>query len=389
MREPGRSQIDIFVDALFRHARQGYVSHRAFIEGTTKVFRITPSALTGGLSFVADVAEDDARRAANNPQPAVFCPPICTFTNDKRAAEKNIAEGLALSVECDDHPAQAQAILEDILGSPTVSVLSGGKYVDPDTGEIEDKRHLHWRLSIPATGKDLIVLKEARRLATQLVNGDEANNPICHPMRWPGSWHCKAVPTLCRIEKANSEIEIDLPAVLAALKAASPNSRKAKANGHDKAKSEGPDWVVLIKGVLSGDDYHNALTRLAMRLLRSGMHDAAAVNLLRAWMRASAGPRDERWCTRFNDIPRGVSTARAKIGDPQDEDADADGPTELLDPWQRYTAPPFPLKTLPPVLADYVTTQSRVIGCSASGLAMATLAAASGALRSLTDCPSA
>jgi hypothetical protein len=130
MREPDRGQLDIFVDALFRHARQGYVSHRAFIEGTTKVFRITPSALTGGLSFVADVAEDDARRAANNPQPAVFCPPICTFTDDKRAAEKNIAEGLALSVECDDHPAQALAILEDILGPPTVSVLSGGKYVE-------------------------------------------------------------------------------------------------------------------------------------------------------------------------------------------------------------------------------------------------------------------
>ena len=54
-----------------------------------------------------------------------------------------------------------------------------------------------------------------------------------------------------------------------------------------------------------------------MKLLRSGMHDGAAVNHIRGWMDASAGPRDERWQTRYDDIPRSVRTAREKIAPTQ------------------------------------------------------------------------
>ncbi len=70
MLEPDRDQIEIFVNALFRHAApQGFVSLRAFYEdGGAKPFRITPTSLAGGLKFLVDVAEDDARRAANDPQ---------------------------------------------------------------------------------------------------------------------------------------------------------------------------------------------------------------------------------------------------------------------------------------------------------------------------------
>jgi hypothetical protein len=386
MLEPDREQIDTFVNALFRHTREGYVSHRAFIEGTSKTFRISTTPLTGGLSFVADVAQDDARRAANNPMPVVFCPPICTFLTGKRAREEDIAEGLALSVECDSHPEQAQIILAGVLGPPTVSVLSGGKYVDPDTGGVENKRHLHWRLRTPAKGKDLKVLKSARMLASRIVGGDPANNPICHPMRWPGSWHRKAEPTLCRIEKADPDREIDLHEALTALKAAAPNNsssnNNSKADGHDRTDPNGSDWKTVMAGILTGANYHNAIVMFAMKLLRVGTKDAAAVNLIRGLMKLSRGPRDDRWHARYNEIPRAVSTARAKIDTQQNDrqNTDAGKPTYLLDPWLRYTAPAFSLHTLPPVLANYVRTQSRVIGCDTSALAMATLAAVSGAL---------
>jgi Protein of unknown function (DUF3987) len=386
MREPDGKQIATFADALFRHAREGYISHRAFLEGTSKTFRISATPVTCGLSFVVDVAVDDARRAANNPKPVVFCPPICTFFTDKRATEKDVVEGLALSVECDSRPAQAQALLERVVGPPTISVLSGGKYVDPDTGELENKRHLHWRLRAPAKGEDLKALKLSRKLATRLVGGDPANNPICHPMRWPGSWHCKAEPTLCRIEKVDADREIDLHEALAALKLAAPSdsnsNNKSKANGHDKADPDSSDWESVLSGMLTGKNYHNAITAFAMKLLRAGTRDAAAVNLIRALMMQSSGPRDDRWHSRFNDIPRAVSTARAKIGSQQSgqQDTDAEKPTYLLDPWLRFIAPTFPLHTLPTVLANYVTTRSKVIGCDTSGLAMATLAAVSGAL---------
>src|SRR5262249_32082411 len=42
----------------------------------------------------------------------------------------------------------------------------------------------------------------------------------------------------------------------------------------------------------------------------------------------------------------------------------------LLDPWERYIVPAFPLDILPPVLRDFVSSQSRVIGGSSSGMAM-------------------
>jgi hypothetical protein len=52
--------------------------------------------------------------------------------------------------------------------------------------------------------------------------------------------------------------------------------------------------------------------------------------------------------------------------------------TELFDPWQRYAVPAFPLEILPPPIKHFVQTQSEIIGCDRSGLAMAALAALSG-----------
>jgi hypothetical protein len=52
----------------------------------------------------------------------------------------------------------------------------------------------------------------------------------------------------------------------------------------------------------------------------------------------------------------------------------------LFDPWERYIVPDFPLQVLPPVVQSYVTSQSKVIGCDRSALAMAALTAISGAL---------
>jgi hypothetical protein len=179
--EPDRGQIEIFVNALFRHAApEGYVSLRAFYDdaNNSKSFRISPTRLTGGLNFLIERAEDDARRAANEPRRIVFCPPIATFTNKDRARKEDVAEGLALSVECDQHPQKARARLEQLLGPATVVVASGGTWTDPATGELHPKLHLHWRLCMPARGQDVKVLEQARVLATTIVGGDPSNNPI-------------------------------------------------------------------------------------------------------------------------------------------------------------------------------------------------------------------
>lgn len=56
------------------------------------------------------------------------------------------------------------------------------------------------------------------------------------------------------------------------------------------------------------------------------------------------------------------------------------GEMVIIDPWEKYPLPPFPLEVLPPVLRDYVANQAEVIGCDKSALAMSTLCAISGAI---------
>jgi hypothetical protein len=73
------------------------------------------------------------------------------------------------------------------------------------------------------------------------------------------------------------------------------------------------DWSDLVGNIVAGENLHDSLAPLAMKLLRGGMGDAVAVNLLRGMLEASAAPRDMRWQTRWSDIPRSVSTAREKL----------------------------------------------------------------------------
>ncbi len=300
----------MFCDALLRHVgNDGYFSVRAFVEDDScKSFRISPTPLKGGLKFLLDVIEDDARRAAQFPKPVVFCPPLCTFAKKDQAREQDILEGVALSVECDAHPQQARQILEGLLGPATVVVKSGGRWSNGN-GIAEDKLHLHWRLARPAQGADIAKLKQARILAARLVHGDPSNAPINHPIRWPGSWHRKAEPRLCTIETLNADIEIELDAALALLTKTAP---APVTPGNDSAAIGHADWPALISDIVSGKSYHGPLVSLAARLVGSNMHDGTTVKLLRGLMAASAGPRDPRWRSRYNAIPRYVNSARNK-----------------------------------------------------------------------------
>jgi hypothetical protein len=315
--EPARDQLEIFVEAIFRHATpQGFAAIRSFLEGEDKVFRISSAAMSGGLRFLIDVAEDDARRAAQNPKPVVFAPPLATFNVKDRAREQDIAEGLALSVECDQHPQEARTILETLIGPATLVVKSGGHIANGGSEPI-DKLHLHWRLAKPARGGDLAKLKQARDIAARLVGGDPSNKPVCHPIRWPGSWHRKSVPRLCEIAAADPDREIDLGSALAALKAAFPTVNGAASMppaGHDAGDREG--WPELVAAIINGQSFHQPLVALAARLVGSGMHDGTAVKLLRGLMLASTGEHDAlRWQARYDGIPRIVSSAREKYAD--------------------------------------------------------------------------
>ena len=109
--EPDRNQIETFGEALFRYASPtSFVSVRSFLDGAkNQVFSIKAISLNQGLGKLFDLVEDEARRAANAAKKVVFCPPIATFTNAKKAGKLDVADGLTLSTELDKNPDEALA----------------------------------------------------------------------------------------------------------------------------------------------------------------------------------------------------------------------------------------------------------------------------------------
>ncbi len=347
MNAPSRLQADgqeiaRFAEALFRYAEEGtVVSLRAFYDCKDGVFAVESHAITADTGALAEAATRLANRCAAADAPVVFCPPIATFSDARNATEKNLANGLALSVECDQKPATARAKLESLLGPATVIVASGGEWTDPETGEVQDKLHLHWRLNEPTRDAEgHVLLKLARTLATRLVGGDASNKPVVHPIRWPGSWHRKASPRLARIVSLTDR-EIDLQDALERLQdavGAMPSETASTASSGEPGGEE-RQTAELVRAVLTAEDYHAPLVALAMRYLQGGMPDAQAVLTLRGLMlavpEASRDMKDDtaqpgRWQARFDDIPRAVRTAREKIGAAA-QDAKQAGGLDALD----------------------------------------------------------
>src|SRR5258708_5511970 len=76
-----------------------------------------------GLAGIAKEAVRAARDAANAASPAVFAPPIATFTGPRKAGEADLANGIAISVELDAGDiARSRGTLEGLLGTATVVV---------------------------------------------------------------------------------------------------------------------------------------------------------------------------------------------------------------------------------------------------------------------------
>lgn len=387
---PDRGDLANYFDAVFRYASGGvYVAHRVYPDGG-RGQPINRSATRVGDGCLIDDAVAAADIASNHHVPSVYCPPVAGFHNATEATEAALVEAYAMTVDCDHHPVQSRQLLEDCLGPATAVVATGGQWVNPVTGEVEDKQHLHWRLTEPACGAELDRLKTARKIATQKVGGDPSGvNPV-HPFRAPGSWHRKGEPRLATIVALNASAEIELgdaldrigemqpaPWVQGEISRNSGNSdfdAGRKHTGGGRAQSD-----ELISGILSGDAYHANLVALSARWIGDGMSHAAVVKNLRALMDASTGPRDSRWSARYADIPRIVSSAVAKFGSAEEWPT----PIPLIDTGAKPE--PYPIHALGSVLSEAANAISDATQCPPEIAAQSVLAVASLAVQAHAD----
>jgi hypothetical protein len=218
-------QIRQFVHVVFKHATDGFVQLRMFIDDKARGHRDSlygypwSAVDVDDLDKLAEIATKTASIAARSSEKVNFCPPVATFVGTDKATEADLCEGLVIMTELDEQPEQSRCAVEALLGSPTLVVKSGGTWTDPETGEVQDRCHLYWRLSQPVRGNDAR-LKQCRTWASDLVSSDPTGKPVVHPLRWPGSWHKKGEPRLCRISEINDTAEIDIEFAYATLKEA-------------------------------------------------------------------------------------------------------------------------------------------------------------------------
>lgn len=371
-------QIRAFTDALFRYASEGgFISLRAFDdrEKGKPPFAIEPVQINGsGLQPVTERAAILAARCANAAQAIVFCPPVATFKTAENAKAENVAEGVALSIECDSTPEAARAKLESLMGAATVVVASGGEWTDPATGEVQDKLHLHWRLNEPTqTTEDHAKLRRARELATALVGGDTTNVPLVHPIRWPGSLHRKGEPRLARIVALNEGAEIDLADTLDRLEDAAGGlplqiGRTPASDADGFPIDTGPrrktadDYAAQIKGMSIDGQKHRNVRDVAASLASFG----ASREFVEGFVKAHC----PLWDRNAQNL---VESAFQKYAEP----APAGDPVDL---WGSFDPPELPQGLLPPIIEDFARINGDQMGADPAGLAMAALATCAAAI---------
>jgi hypothetical protein len=162
----------------------------------------------------------------------------------------------------------ARRNLQFVLGPPTVVVASGGHWIDPETGKVEDKLHLHWRCKEPSRStSEHALLKRARALACTFVGADATRIPPAHPLRWPGSWHRKHEPRLARILDLRPDVEIEPAEVVELLEPlipAQPSGKRGRGGAQHDSELDDHDLAALGEIIANPDREWADWNRLGM-----------------------------------------------------------------------------------------------------------------------------
>lgn len=304
--QPSPAELTQFVEALFPYADpDSYISLRVFDQkdSSKPAYLIEGVRVGEGVSHIVSRAVRASMRAANSASPGVFAPPVATFKGDRSAADENIANGVAISVELDEgNPAEARRRLEHILGPVTIAMHSGSEWLDPETGEVYSKAHFHWRLSEPTrTPKDHADLREARWCAGMLVGGDKTAFPVCHPLRWPGSWNLKRAPRMAKIAAGNLASEVHLQDALEKLQEAVELAGIQRTKSPHIANADPQARIEMVASALAAIpnddvDWHG-WNRLGMAAWRASGGSTEGFLAWSDWSAKAASKHDEGACS--------------------------------------------------------------------------------------------
>ena len=388
--KPDREMLGQFIGFMFKNASpNGFISLRLYPDkGSDLEEAIDIQPIRVGDRELLDITVIRAAQASNWHEPAVFCPPVATFLTSQNAKTDNLCEGVAISVECDQLPQHARQTLDAILGAPTVVVKSGGEWINPTTGEIEPKVHLHWRLNKPtATPEEHGALREARDLATDLVGADKTNKSIVHPIRWPGSWHRKNEPRLAKIV-ASSENEIDLAEAVQRLRAAT-GADTAGAKTSSKLGAHDPEAVKSALTVIPNDNLEwNDWNLIGMATWAATEGSDVGRVAFAEWSAKSSKndpvATEARWRHYKTSPPTKIGFGSlvylVRKHSPGWSYGKAEADADPVDLWAKFDPPTLPRGVLPEVIEEFAFDRGMAMGCDMAGLAASALAVCAAAI---------
>ena len=164
--------------------------------------------------------------------------------------------------------------------------------------------HAYWRVhDLP-----LEQFRRSRRRSPRRFNGDKSVNDLPRVMRLPGFWHQKAEPFMTQRSMAAppgepysaEQMLAEFPPIAATTRHAPP------------ASGDYEELAELVRQVMTAENFHEPLVRLAWRFIKDGMPAGKVIETLQGLLLAVPEPHDERWQARFDEIERTVASAEAK-----------------------------------------------------------------------------
>ncbi|QJF51096.1 hypothetical protein G3256_07950 [Roseobacter ponti] len=210
-----------------------------------------------------------APKAANGS--FALCAVPATVAQKGRARSSDVAQTAVVLIDIDDgEPAEVLDHLTAHIGAPSLVVTSGGT-----TDQGHPKLHAYWRLKSVASGNDLNLVADARRLLAEKTGADTSFASLHQPIRVPGSVHGKnGLKQPVRI-LSNTSNEYNLKAMaesldrMPALGQMTEGLAAQRSPGNGDADVRHLMTAKIREGGLDGVTRHDAMTKVIGHWIRN------------------------------------------------------------------------------------------------------------------------